>query len=132
VHPPQSLNIFFNNYLYVKLDCALNLYELIDTYQQMLDFSPTASMTIMGEKLGMNSQIGQPVCYGSGRDPFFSGAVDSFNSIDDCESLSRMETALRKRTSDVRGLTCESYVSCVSDFPCTVCICDVPPLSKDD
>jgi hypothetical protein len=83
VHPPQSLNIFFNNYLYVKLDCALNLYELIDTYQQMLDFSPTASMTIMGEKLGMNSQIGQPVCYGSGRDPFFSGAVDSFNSIDD-------------------------------------------------
>jgi hypothetical protein len=42
----------------------------------------TASMAVVGEKLGMDPRIGQPVCCGLGREPFFSGAVDLFNSVD--------------------------------------------------
>jgi hypothetical protein len=41
-----------------------------------------ASMVVTGEKLGRDLQIGQPVCCGSGWEPFVSGAVDPFNSID--------------------------------------------------
>jgi hypothetical protein len=40
-------------------------------------------LVVLGEKLGKNPQIGQPVCYGLGQEPFFSGAVDLFKSIDD-------------------------------------------------
>jgi hypothetical protein len=39
-------------------------------------------MVVVGEKLGMDLWSGQLVCYGLGREPFFSGAVDPFNSVD--------------------------------------------------
>jgi hypothetical protein len=59
------------------------LVNLVVGCQQKLDFSPTASLAVMGEKLGMDPQIGQPTCYGLCRELFFSGAVDLFKSIDD-------------------------------------------------
>jgi hypothetical protein len=37
----------------------------------------------MGEKLGTDSQIGQPSCCESAREPFFSGAMDPLNTVDD-------------------------------------------------
>jgi hypothetical protein len=40
-------------------------------------------MAIVGERVGMDSRIGQPACCGSGKEPFFSGAVDPFNAVDD-------------------------------------------------
>jgi hypothetical protein len=45
---------------------------------------PTASLAVVGEKLGMYQQIGQLACYGFCRQPFFSGLVDLFKSVDDC------------------------------------------------
>jgi hypothetical protein len=42
-----------------------------------------ASMTVMGEKLDTDSWNGQSSCRGLGREPFFSGAVDLFKSVDD-------------------------------------------------
>jgi hypothetical protein len=44
---------------------------------------PTASLAVMGEKLGMDSRTDQPVCCGLGQEPFFSGVVDLFKSVDD-------------------------------------------------
>jgi hypothetical protein len=44
---------------------------------------PTASLAVMGEKLGMDSRTGQSVCCGLGQEPFFSGVVDLFKSVDD-------------------------------------------------
>jgi hypothetical protein len=38
----------------------------------------------MEEKLGMDPRIGQPVCCELCQEPFFSGAVDLFKSVDDC------------------------------------------------
>jgi hypothetical protein len=49
----------------------------------MFDFFSTALMTVVGEKLGMKSRIGQPTCCGLGQEPFFSRAVDPFNSVVD-------------------------------------------------
>jgi hypothetical protein len=40
-------------------------------------------MAVVGEKLGMDPQIGQPVCGELGSEPFFSGAVDPFNVVND-------------------------------------------------
>jgi hypothetical protein len=42
----------------------------------------------MGEKLGTDPRIGQPLCCGSGGEPFSEGgggggAVDPFDSVDD-------------------------------------------------
>jgi hypothetical protein len=45
---------------------------------------PTASLSIVGEKLGTDPRIGQSVRCGLCREPFFSGIVDLFKSIDDC------------------------------------------------
>jgi hypothetical protein len=45
---------------------------------------PTASLAVMGEKLGTDLWIGQSACCGLCREPFFSGAVDPFKSVDDC------------------------------------------------
>jgi hypothetical protein len=44
---------------------------------------PTTSLTVLEEKLGMDPRIGQPVCCGLSREPFFSGVVDLFKSVDD-------------------------------------------------
>jgi hypothetical protein len=46
-------------------------------------FTPTASMSVLGEKLGMDPQIGQPACCGLYREPFFSGAVALSIDVDD-------------------------------------------------
>jgi hypothetical protein len=46
-------------------------------------FTPTASMAILGEKLGTDPRICQPACCGLGWEPFFSGAVVLSNVIDD-------------------------------------------------
>jgi hypothetical protein len=43
---------------------------------------PTASLAVLGEKLGTDPHTGQPVCCGLGWEPFFSRAVDLFKSID--------------------------------------------------
>jgi hypothetical protein len=48
----------------------------------MLDFAPTTSTTVLGEKLGTKAQIDQPSCCGLGQEPFFSGAVTLLNSVD--------------------------------------------------
>jgi hypothetical protein len=45
---------------------------------------PTASLTIVGEKLGTDPWISQLACCGLCRELFFSGAVDLFKSVDDC------------------------------------------------
>jgi hypothetical protein len=49
----------------------------------MIGFAPTASMVILGEKLGTDPQIGQSVCCVLCREHFFSGAVILPNSVDD-------------------------------------------------
>jgi hypothetical protein len=41
-------------------------------HQQMLGFASTASLVGSGEKLGTDLQIGQLVCCGLCREPFFS------------------------------------------------------------
>jgi hypothetical protein len=40
-------------------------------------------MAVLGEKLGTDSQIGQPVCYGLCWEPFFLGAVTLSIAVDD-------------------------------------------------
>jgi hypothetical protein len=47
------------------------------------DFIPTFSMAGSGEKLGMDPQIGQPLCCELCREPFFSGAVALSITVDD-------------------------------------------------
>jgi hypothetical protein len=49
----------------------------------MLDFTPTASMDVVGEKLGMDQWVGQLACYGFRQEPFFSVAVSLSNVVDD-------------------------------------------------
>jgi hypothetical protein len=44
---------------------------------------PLASMASRGEKLGGDPWISQSTCCGSGRKPFFSGAVTLLNFVDD-------------------------------------------------
>jgi hypothetical protein len=53
---------------------------------------PTASMVGSGEKLGKDSWITQPG-WGLCREPFFSGAVGLFKSVDDCAKVSYTWTA---------------------------------------
>jgi hypothetical protein len=44
---------------------------------------PTASLAVVGEKLGMDPWIKRSSSCGLCRDPFFSGAVDLYKSVDD-------------------------------------------------
>jgi hypothetical protein len=67
--------------------------SLVVGCQQKFDFSPTASLAVVGEKLDTDPRIGQPVCCGLCREPFFSGAVDLFKSVDDCMKGCYMWTA---------------------------------------
>jgi hypothetical protein len=46
-------------------------------------FTPTASMAILREKLGMDPRIGQPACCGLCQELFFSGAVALSIIVDD-------------------------------------------------
>jgi hypothetical protein len=45
--------------------------SLVVDCQQKFDFSPTASLAVVGEKLGTDPRIGQPTCCGLCREPFF-------------------------------------------------------------
>jgi hypothetical protein len=47
------------------------------------DITPTASMVVSGEKLGMDPWIGQPACCGLCREPFFSVVVALSIAVDD-------------------------------------------------
>jgi hypothetical protein len=49
----------------------------------MIGFAFTASMAVLGEKLGMNSWIDQPACCELCRELIFSGAVALLNFVDD-------------------------------------------------
>jgi hypothetical protein len=60
----------------------MSLISLVASHQQKIDFAPTASMAGLGEKLGMDPWIGQPVCYGLCQELFLSGAVVLLNSVD--------------------------------------------------
>jgi hypothetical protein len=44
---------------------------------------PTASLAIVGEKLGMDLWIKQPLSCGLCWEPFFSGEMDLYKSVDD-------------------------------------------------
>jgi hypothetical protein len=57
--------------------------NLIAHCQQMVGFTPTASMAAMGEKLGMNPRIGQPLRCRSGREPCFLRVVALSIVVDD-------------------------------------------------
>jgi hypothetical protein len=57
--------------------------SLLAGCQQKLVFSPTASLTVLGEKLGTDQWIRRSLSCGLCRNPFFSGAVDLYKSIDD-------------------------------------------------
>jgi hypothetical protein len=46
-------------------------------------FTPTASMTVLGEKLGTNLRIDQLMCCGLRQEPLFSGAVALSIIVDD-------------------------------------------------
>jgi hypothetical protein len=48
----------------------------------MLGFAPTALLVGLGEKLGTDSWVGQPACYGLCQEPIFSGALALLNSVD--------------------------------------------------
>jgi hypothetical protein len=56
--------------------------SLVASHQQEVGFALTASMAVLGEKLGMDPWIGQPVCCALCREPFFSGAVAPLNFVD--------------------------------------------------
>jgi hypothetical protein len=45
-------------------------------------FFSITSLAVLGEKLGTDPRTGQPSCCGLGQEPFFSGAVDLFKSVD--------------------------------------------------
>jgi hypothetical protein len=51
----------------------MGLVSLVVGRQQKLDFSPTASLAVVREKLGTDPRIDQRACYGLCREPFFSG-----------------------------------------------------------
>jgi hypothetical protein len=53
----------------------------------------------MGEKLGVNPRTGQSACCALGQEPFFSGAVDLFKSVDGC-----MKGCYELTTWDTYGL----------------------------
>jgi hypothetical protein len=48
--------------------------------------TPTASLVGLGEKLGTDPRVGQPVCFGLCLEPFFSGVV---GSIQICRRLTK-------------------------------------------
>jgi hypothetical protein len=58
--------------------------SLVVSYQQKLDFFPTALLAVVREKLTTDPRIERPACCGLCRERFFSGAVDLFKYVDDC------------------------------------------------
>jgi hypothetical protein len=75
---------------------------------------PTASISVVEEKLGTDPRISQSACCGLGWEPFFLGAVDPFNSIDDfvkgCHLLGLPTGSVQVAYMDWRGKrTCHVY-----------------------
>jgi hypothetical protein len=70
--------------------------SLVASRQQKVGFAPTFSMAILREKLSTDPRIGQPVCCGLCRKPFFLGVVARLNSVDDyikgCYALTAWDT----------------------------------------
>jgi hypothetical protein len=54
--------------------------SLVVGCQPLLDLNRSTAP----EKLGTDPWIGRPSCCGLCQEPFFSGAVDLFKSVDDC------------------------------------------------
>jgi hypothetical protein len=86
-------------------------------------FTPTASMTALGEKLCTDPWINQSVCCGLYREPFFSGAVALSIVVDDfvkgCHVRGPPIGSVRRAYVDWRGKhTCR--VGWI--FPCRVYI----------
>jgi hypothetical protein len=73
-------------------------------------------MTVLGEKLGggpADHSAGLRVVLGA---LFLESSMVCPTLLRACKRLSHTETARRKRTSGVRGLPWEAYVSCWSEF----------------
>jgi hypothetical protein len=67
-------------------------------------------MVVMREKLGEEPHIGHPACCGLRCEPFFSGAMDLLNSVDDYVKGCHVQ------------LVMIVYMSCGSDFSCRMYI----------
>jgi hypothetical protein len=81
---------------------------------------PTASTVVLGEKLGMDPQIGPSMCFGSGLEPFFSKQLP-------CSSLlTTTQKVAMRRPHEIRMVECHTRtergmrVVCWSGFPCRV------------
>jgi hypothetical protein len=74
----------------------MGLVSLVASCQQKVSFAPTISLVGSGEKLDTDPRIGQPSWCGLCQEPFFSGAVDLLNSVDDyakgCYALTMWDT----------------------------------------
>jgi hypothetical protein len=80
-------------------------------------------MAVRGEKLGGDLRIGQLVWWGCSQESLFLETNRNRPTLlSQCKRLPCTRTTRRKRTSGVRGLTWEAYVSCVSGFPYRVYI----------
>jgi hypothetical protein len=74
-------------------------------------------MTDVGEKLSTDPWIGHPASCGLGREPFFSGIVDLFNSVDDLVKDCHVR---RLPVGSIREMARKAYVSYVLGFLCRV------------
>jgi hypothetical protein len=59
------------------------LVSLVVDRQQEVGFALTASLVGLGEKLGTDLRIDQPLCCELYQEPFFSGVVALLNPVDD-------------------------------------------------
>jgi hypothetical protein len=79
-------------------------------------FSP-ASLVGSGEKLGTDLRIGQPVCYGLCREPFFTGAVTLSSIVNDVQRVAICGPHEICMVLDHTRTESEKRVMCWSDFP---------------
>jgi hypothetical protein len=91
--------------------------SLVASCQHKLDFSSTASLAILGEKLGTDPQISQSSCCGFYRKPFLSGAMHLFNLLMTSQKVAICGPCeicmIESHTRTER----EKRVPCCSDFP---------------
>jgi hypothetical protein len=66
--PPPRVSIEHTDRMLVYGYCKPSIQSSIEAW-----LFPTASLAVVGEKLGTNPWIGQPSCYGLCREPFFLG-----------------------------------------------------------
>jgi hypothetical protein len=104
--------------MYRSHDGDISPVSLVVSCPQELTF-PHCSLAVVGEKLGMDSWIRWPSCCGLCREPFFSGVVDLFKSVDDYTICGPREIRMvMDHIRTERG----KRVACWLDFPCRVCI----------